>query len=153
MLSDSLNHWLSTWWESRANPGEFRCMQCPVSDQKGWSQDLPHPRPHLRVGSGGKGILLEIPVYVRPSEDKQLLSLISVPVAVVFVQTLTCCSLRSCHSTIITVLSLHYSITCVKSVPFRTLFVQVTTMWVHSSVKVEWYTRDTVPYLKNYTCE
>lgn len=29
--------------------------------QKGWSQD---PRPHLRVGSGSKSILQEIPVYL-----------------------------------------------------------------------------------------
>jgi len=36
--------------------------------------DAPLPRPHLRVGSGGEGILLEIPVYLRPSESKQLLS-------------------------------------------------------------------------------
>jgi len=27
-----------------------------LSDWKGWSQDLPLPRPHLRVGSGGEGI-------------------------------------------------------------------------------------------------
>ena len=30
-----------------------------LSDQKGWSQDPPLPRPHLRVDSGGEGILLE----------------------------------------------------------------------------------------------
>jgi len=28
MLSHSLNQWLSTWWEGRANPEELRCMQC-----------------------------------------------------------------------------------------------------------------------------
>jgi len=39
-------------------------------DQKGWSQDLPLPSPHLRAGSGGEGILLEIPVYLRPSKGK-----------------------------------------------------------------------------------
>ena len=27
-----------------------------LSDQRGWSQDPPPPRPHLRVGSGGEGI-------------------------------------------------------------------------------------------------
>ena len=27
-----------------------------LSDRKGWRQDPPLPRPHLRVGSGGKGI-------------------------------------------------------------------------------------------------
>ena len=39
-----------------------------LSDQKGWSQDPPLPRPHLRAGSRGKGILLRIPLYVRYSE-------------------------------------------------------------------------------------
>ena len=42
-----------------------------LSDRKGWSQNSPLPRPHLRVGSGGKGILLEIPAYWRPSKRKQ----------------------------------------------------------------------------------
>ena len=27
-----------------------------LKDQKGWSQDPPLPRPHLKVGSGGEGI-------------------------------------------------------------------------------------------------
>jgi len=42
------------------------------SDWKGWSQDPPLPSPHLRLGSGGEGILLEIPVCLGPSEGKQL---------------------------------------------------------------------------------
>jgi len=41
-----------------------------LSDHKGRSQDPPLPTPHLRVGSGGKGILLEIPVYCRFSVGK-----------------------------------------------------------------------------------
>jgi len=32
-----------------------------LNDQKGWSQDPPLPRPHLRAGSGGEVILLEVP--------------------------------------------------------------------------------------------
>ena len=58
---------------SRAKPGELRCMQCNVmhlSEWKGWSQDPPLPRPHLRVDSGGKGISLEIPVYLRLCNGK-----------------------------------------------------------------------------------
>ena len=55
-----------------------------LSDWREWSQDAPLPRPHLRVGSGGKGICLEIPSYLRPSEGKQLLFFISVPTDVVF---------------------------------------------------------------------
>ena len=64
-----------------------------LSDWKEWSQVPPLPRPHLSVGSGGKGILLEIPVYPHPSEGKLLLSFISVHV--VFEQILTC-SLGPC---------------------------------------------------------
>ena len=42
-----------------------------LSDWKGWSQDPSLPRPHLRVGSGGKGIFLKIPTYLRPLKGKQ----------------------------------------------------------------------------------
>ena len=42
-----------------------------LSDQNGWDWDPPLPRPHLRVGSEDKGILLDIPVYQRPSRGKQ----------------------------------------------------------------------------------
>jgi len=44
-----------------------------LSDQKGCSQDLPFPSPHLSVGAGGvdKDILLEILAYLRPSKGKQ----------------------------------------------------------------------------------
>jgi len=63
-----------------------------LSDWEGWSQDPPLPRPHLRVGSGNKSNLLEIPVYLKFSEGKQLLSFISVPMAVVFEQVFICCN-------------------------------------------------------------
>jgi len=43
-----------------------------LSDWEEWSQDPPLPRPHLRVGSGGRGILLEIPVNMRPSKGMQI---------------------------------------------------------------------------------
>jgi len=72
-----------------------------LSDWKGWSQDLPLPRPHLRVGSGDESILLEIAAYLRPSEGKQLLPFISVPIAVAFEQILTYCSLGTCYSRVI----------------------------------------------------
>ena len=55
-----------------------------LSDWKGWSQDPPLPRSHLRVGTGDEGIYLEIPVYLRPSKGKQVLSFISVLSAVAF---------------------------------------------------------------------
>jgi len=76
-----------------------------LSDQKGWSQDPPLPRPHLRVGSGGKGILLEISVYLRSSEGKQLLSLISVSMAVAFEQT-HLLQPKLCYSAVVAVLSI-----------------------------------------------
>jgi len=41
-----------------------------LSDRKGRSWDAPLPRPHLRVGSTGRSILLEILVCWRPSEGK-----------------------------------------------------------------------------------
>jgi len=43
-----------------------------LSDWKGWSQDPPLPRTHLRVGSGGEGVWLELPTYLRPFKGKQL---------------------------------------------------------------------------------
>ena len=43
-----------------------------LSDGKGWSQDPPLPSPHLRAGSGGDGISLEIPASLRPSKGKWL---------------------------------------------------------------------------------
>jgi len=55
-----------------------------LSDWKGWSQDPLLPRPHVKAGSGGKGILLEIPMYLRPSEGKQMLFFVSVSVAAAF---------------------------------------------------------------------
>jgi len=61
---------------------QLHAMQ--LSDQKGWSQNPPLPRPLLRVGSGGEGILLEIPVYLRPSGGKQLFFFIPVSLAFAF---------------------------------------------------------------------
>ena len=58
------------------------CHAMHLSDWKGWSQDALLPRPHVRVGSGGEGFLLEIPAYLRPSESKQLSSFVSVPTTV-----------------------------------------------------------------------
>jgi len=46
-----------------------------LSDWKGWSQDSPLPRPHLRASSGGEGVLLEIPACLGPSKGKQLFCL------------------------------------------------------------------------------
>lgn len=59
-------------------------------------------RPHLRVGCGGKGVLLDILVYLRLSEGKELISFISVA----FEQVLTFCSLESCCSAVIALLSI-----------------------------------------------
>jgi len=86
----------------RQGQAQVHAMQ--LSDQKGWSQDPPLPRPHLRVGSGGKEILLELPACPRPSEGRQLF--ISVLTAFVFEQILTCRSLGPCCSAFIAELSI-----------------------------------------------
>ena len=65
-----------------------------LNDWKGWSQDPPLPRPRLRGGSGGKGILLGIAVYLEPSKGMKLLLFVSLSIAIAFEQVLTCCSLR-----------------------------------------------------------
>jgi len=59
-------------------------------------KDPPLPSPHLRAGSGDKGILLEILVCLGPFEGKQLLSFLSVAVA--FEHIPACCSLALCCS-------------------------------------------------------
>jgi len=76
-----------------------------LSDEKEWIQDLPLPRPHLKVGSGGKGLSLDVPVCLGSSEGKQLLSFISVCAAVVFEQTLICCSIAPFCFAVIAVVS------------------------------------------------
>jgi len=43
-----------------------------LNDWKEWSQHPPLPRPHLRAGSGDRGISLEIFVYLRPFKGKQV---------------------------------------------------------------------------------
>ena len=66
----SLKQWLSTWQEGRANLGSSGACNA-LNDQRGWSQDPSLPRPHLRVGSGGEKISLEIPAYGRSFRGKQ----------------------------------------------------------------------------------
>jgi len=63
-------------------------------DQNGWSQDPHLPRPHIRIRSGGKGISLEILMYLGPSKGKQLLFFVSVCTAAAFGLVLICCSQR-----------------------------------------------------------
>ena len=41
-----------------------------LKDQKGWSQDPPLPRPHLKAGSESESTLVEIPVFLRSSEGE-----------------------------------------------------------------------------------
>jgi len=64
-----------------------------LSDQKGWSQYSPLPRPHLRVSSGGEGISLEIPAYLSPSKGKRIFFFSFVSVAAAFGLILVCCSI------------------------------------------------------------
>ena len=72
MWSHSLNQWLSTWLGRQGQPRGVQVYAMYLSDWKGRSQVPTLPRPHLRVGSGGKDILLEIPAYLRPSKGKQI---------------------------------------------------------------------------------
>ena len=71
-----------------------------------------HCRPHLRVDCGGEGVLLDILVYLRLSEGKQLFSFISVPTAVAFEQVLTFCSLGPCCSAVTALLSIVLHFLC-----------------------------------------
>ena len=65
--------WSSGWAPGRkAEPTHGSSGEHSALDWKGWSQDPPLPRPHLRVGSWGKCILPEIPVYLRPSDSKRI---------------------------------------------------------------------------------
>ena len=82
----------------------MRAMQ--LRDWKGWSQDPPIPRPHLRAGAEGKSVLLKILAYWRPSDDKQLFfPFVSASVAAAFGLVLICCGRRLCHPAIISVLT------------------------------------------------
>jgi len=56
------------------------------------------------AGSGGEGLLPEIPVYLRPSKGKQALYVCATAVA--FEQIFTHCSLGPCYPAVIAVLSL-----------------------------------------------
>jgi len=91
--------------ERQGQPRGAQLHAMYLSDCKGWSQDPLLLRPHLRVGSGGECVLVEIPVYLRSSEGKQLYSFVSASAASLGL-ILTCCSLGLCHSTVIAVISI-----------------------------------------------
>jgi len=104
MLSHSLKHWWNIWWEGRTSPGQLRYMQC-TEWWKGCSQDPPLPSPHLRVASGSRSILLEILTYLRPFQGKVSCSPpLVLESTAAFGLVLICCSQRTCHPTVITVL-------------------------------------------------
>jgi len=73
-------------------------------DWKEWSHDPPLLRPHLRVGSGGEGIFLVIPAYLRPSKGKETFPFVSVFVAAAFGLIFACCGLGLCYPALIAVL-------------------------------------------------
>ena len=68
------------------------------------------------------GILLEVPAYLKPSKGKQLLSFISVPMAAVFEQILTCWSLGPCCSAVVAALSIVTSVAAILMVAAETPF-------------------------------
>lgn len=83
ILSHSLNQWLGTWWGGRARLGSSGVCNVPEW-WKGWGQDPRPPSPHLRAGSEGEGVLLEISVYLRSSKGRQVLSFVFVSTAAAF---------------------------------------------------------------------
>jgi len=83
--NDQVMTWIIDWVPGR-KAGPTRLTG------RGWSQDPPLPRPHLRIGSGGESFSLEIPVYVRSFEGKQLLFFIFVSLVIAFDWVLSCCS-------------------------------------------------------------
>jgi len=56
--------------ERQGQPRGAQVYAMHLSDWKGWSQDPPLPRAHLRAGSEGMGFLLEIHAHPRSSEGK-----------------------------------------------------------------------------------
>jgi len=107
--SRSVKSWLEAVTEKlverQGQPRGAQLHAVYLSDCKGWSQDPLLLRPHLRVGSGGECVLVEIPVYLRPSEGKHLYSFVSASAASLGL-ILTCCSLGLCYSTVIAVISI-----------------------------------------------
>jgi len=77
-----------------------------LSDWKGWRQVPPLTSSHLRVGSGDKSNLLQVPVYLRSSKGKQPFSIVFAHVAVAFEHVLTCCSLGPCYCVFFATLSI-----------------------------------------------
>ena len=61
---------------------------------------------HLRVGSGGERMFLEISVYLRLFRGKQFFPFVSVSMPVAFGLVPICCSRRLCYSVIIALLSI-----------------------------------------------
>ena len=101
MLSHSLKQWLSTWWGRQGQPRWAQVPAVHLSDQKECGA-----RPYLRVGSGGEGILLEIPACLRPSKGKQLFYFVSTSMAAAFGIIFTFCSLELSYPAVIAVFSI-----------------------------------------------
>jgi len=75
-----------------------------LSDQKGWSQDPPPHQPHLRVGSGRKGISCggSLAICGLPRVSSCFPSFF-VAVAAAYGLVLICCSPRFCCTAVIVV--------------------------------------------------
>ena len=94
----------------------------PPSDWKEWSQHPPLPRSHLRVGSGGEDVLLEISAYLRPSKGKQIF-FVSMSTAAAFGHNLICYSHRLCYHAIIAVLPIILYCYTVKTFVLRSVIL------------------------------
>lgn len=91
--------WSSDWASvGKPKPSQGSSDACNTPNwPEGWSQDPAFCRPHLSVGSEGKGILLEIPVYLMLFEGEQSLSFFSVFTVAVLEHLFTCSSLWLCY--------------------------------------------------------
>jgi len=77
-----------------------------LSNWEGWSQDSALSMSHLRVGSEGRGLSVEVPTSLRSLKGKQLISFDNASTAAALGLVFTCCSLGLCYPTAIAVLSI-----------------------------------------------
>jgi len=75
IVADNAKSWPETVIENlggrQGQPRGAQLHTMHLNDWRGLTQAPPFPRPNLRGGSGDEGILLEIPVYLRPSKGKK----------------------------------------------------------------------------------
>jgi len=106
MLSHGLKWWLSTWWKSRANPVEPRCMQCTWVT--GRIRAGVHPFPDLIKALAVEAVVSYWSSLITWGLTKVscYFSFVSASVAAAFELILICCSQRLCHPAVVAVFSI-----------------------------------------------